>query len=149
MVGPGCRTGLVAGGAADAIGATHSIVITSHFRMPRIILRRSQSKGPIMLLAEFSIWPMDKGESVGAYVARALAVIDQSGLDYRLGPMGTTIEGEWEPVMAVVSQCFRELARDCNRISCSLKIDYRNGHTNRLEAKVASVEKQVGRKLKS
>jgi len=33
-----------------------------------------------MLLAEISIWPMDKGESVGSHVARALDVIDRSGL---------------------------------------------------------------------
>src|SRR3982751_1104662 len=98
-----------------------------------------------MVLAELSIWPMDKGESVGAYVARALEVIDKSGLDYRLGPMGTTIEGDWDPGMAVVSQCFLELASDCNRISCSLKIDYRKDHSGRLDAKVASMEEQIGR----
>ena len=40
-----------------------------------------------MLLAEFSIWPMDKGESVGEYVARCLDVIDRSGLPYKLGPL--------------------------------------------------------------
>ena len=31
-----------------------------------------------MLLAEFSIWPMDKGESVSPYVARCLDIIDRS-----------------------------------------------------------------------
>ena len=32
-----------------------------------------------MLLAEISLWPMDKGESVGVYVAQVLDVIDKSG----------------------------------------------------------------------
>lgn len=101
-----------------------------------------------MLLAEFSIWPMDKGESVGAYVARCLDIVDRSGLPYKLGPLGTCIEGEWPEVMATIQKCYEELARDCNRISCTVKMDWRKGKTGRLESKVASVERQVGRKLK-
>jgi hypothetical protein len=45
---------------------------------------------------------MDKGESVGPYVARALDIVDRSGLPYKLGPLGTCIEGEWPDVMQVV-----------------------------------------------
>ena len=102
-----------------------------------------------MDLAEFSIWPMDKGESVGAYVARALDIVDRSGLPYRLGPLGTCIEGEWDEVMAVIGRCYEALAADCNRITCTVKIDYRKGHAGRLDAKVKSVEEKVGRKLKT
>ena len=36
-----------------------------------------------MVLLEFSISPLDKGQSVSAYVARSLEIIEQSGLDYR------------------------------------------------------------------
>jgi len=36
-----------------------------------------------MVLLEFSIFPLAKGESVGPYVARCLDIIDRSGLDYR------------------------------------------------------------------
>jgi uncharacterized protein (TIGR00106 family) len=102
-----------------------------------------------MLLAEISIWPMDKGESVGAYVARALDVIDRSGLPYKLGPLGTCIEGEWAEVMAVVQRCYEALEKDCNRISYTIKMDWRKGEGGRLESKVASVEKKVGRKLRT
>jgi uncharacterized protein (TIGR00106 family) len=102
-----------------------------------------------MLLAEISIWPMDKGESVGAYVARVLDVIDRSGLPYKLGPLGTCIEGEWAEVMAVVHRCYEALEKDCNRISCTIKLDWRKGQRGRLESKVASVEKKVGRKLRT
>ena len=100
-----------------------------------------------MLLAEFSIWPMDKGESVGKYVARALDIIDRSGLAYKLGPLGTCIEGEWPAVMAVIQQCYEELAKDSNRISCTVKMDWRRGQAGRLESKVQKVEEVVGRKL--
>jgi uncharacterized protein (TIGR00106 family) len=102
-----------------------------------------------MVLAEFSIWPMDKGESVGAYVARALDVVDRSGLPYKLGPLGTCVEGEWDEVMGVIGKCFEALAADSNRIACTVKIDYRKGHAGRLEGKVRSVEEKVGRKLKT
>jgi uncharacterized protein (TIGR00106 family) len=102
-----------------------------------------------MLLAEFSIWPMDKGESVGKYVARALDIIDRSGLPYKLGPLGTCVEGEWSAVMAVIQKCQEELAKDSNRITCTIKCDWRRNKTGRLTAKVDSVERSVGRKLKT
>ena len=102
-----------------------------------------------MLLAEFSMWPMDKGESVGQYVARLLDIIDKSGLPYRLGPLGTCLEGEYGEVMAVIQQCHDALAKDCNRIACTIKMDYRKGHDNMLESKIESVERQLGRKLKT
>jgi uncharacterized protein (TIGR00106 family) len=102
-----------------------------------------------MLLAEFSIWPMDKGQSVSEYVARCLDVIDRSGLPYRLGPMGTALEGEYDDVMAVLKQCFDGLLADCSRVTASVKLDYRKGYTGRLDAKVRRVEEHVGRKLRT
>ena len=101
------------------------------------------------VLLELSMWPVDKGESLSAYVARSLEVIDASGLDYRLGPMGTCIEGEYDQVMAVVKQCFERMAADCNRVTASIKLDYRKDRTGRLSAKVESVEKKVGKKLRT
>ena len=100
-----------------------------------------------MLLAEFSMWPMDKGESVGPYVAHLLDIIDRSGLPYRLGPLGTCIEGDYDTVMNVIRQCHENLAADCRRIACTIKMDWRQGHDNMLETKIQSVEKTLGRKL--
>jgi uncharacterized protein (TIGR00106 family) len=102
-----------------------------------------------MLLAEFSIWPMDKGESVSPYVARALDIVDRSGLPYKLGPLGTCIEGEWPDVMRVIQQCYEALAADSNRIACTVKMDWRKGRAGALDSKTASVEKQIGRKLRT
>jgi uncharacterized protein (TIGR00106 family) len=80
-----------------------------------------------MILLEFSIYPLDKGESVGKYVARAVDIVDRSGLPYRLHAMGTVLEGEWDDCWRVVSQCFRALKKDCKRIEVVLKVDYRAG----------------------
>lgn len=101
-----------------------------------------------MVLLEFSMTPLDKGESVSPYVSRSLEIIDKSGLDYRLNAMGTVLEGEWDEVMAVVKKCYEKMSADCNRITCSIKIDYRQGPKGRLESKIASVESKLGKKLK-
>jgi len=101
-----------------------------------------------MVLLEFSMSPLGKGESVGKYVSRSLDIIDRSRVDYRLNPMGTVLEGEWEEVFSVVHKCFERMRKDCNRISCTIKVDYRKGYSGRLSSKVASVEKHLKRKLK-
>lgn len=102
-----------------------------------------------MVLLEFSISPMDKGASVSEYVARSVDIIDKSGLDYELHSMGTIIEGEIDQVLSVFQQCLETMAADCDRITCSAKLDYRNAGGGRLKSKVASVEKRLGRKLKT
>ena len=48
------------------------------------------------VLAEFSMSPMDKGESVSEYVARSLEIVAESGVAYKLGPMGTCRAGAWD-----------------------------------------------------
>lgn len=101
------------------------------------------------LLLEFSMTPLDKGESVGEFVARSLDIIDRSGISYRLGPMGTCLEGEWDEVISVVKKCFDAMEKDCKRITISMKADYRKGKAGRLQSKVESVEKHLGRKLKT
>lgn len=100
-----------------------------------------------MVLLEFSMSPITKGESVSAYVARSLDIVDKCGLPYRLTPMGTIIEGEWAEVMAVVTACFEAMRTDCDRVSTSIRIDYRAGPGGRLKSKVGSVEQKLGRKL--
>ena len=101
-----------------------------------------------MVLLEFSMSPMDKGESVSNYVSRSLEIISESGIDYRLNPMGTVLEGEWDEVMTVVKQCYETMRSDCKRITCSIKIDYRYEQGGRLVTKMSSVEKRLGKKLK-
>ena len=95
------------------------------------------------VLIHFSIFPTDKGTSVSPYVARAIGIIRESGLPYKMGPMSTAIEGEWETVMGVVERCFAELRQDCDRIYMTLQMDYRKGAVNRIEGKIKSVEQKL------
>lgn len=101
-----------------------------------------------MVVLDFSLFPLGVGESLSTYVARSLDIVDRSGVNYRCHAMGTTLEGELDTVLAVVKQCFEAMAADCNRIECSIKIDYRKGATGRIEGKVASLEQKLGRPLK-
>ena len=100
-----------------------------------------------MVLLEFSMSPFDKGESLGPYVARVLDVVDKSGVPYQLTAMGTILEGEYDAVMNVVRECFKNLEKDCNRISVSIKMDYRKGSNSRIQHKTERLESILGRKL--
>ena len=101
-----------------------------------------------MVVLEFNMFPLDKGESLSQYVARGLDIIDASGLAYRCRAMGALLEGEFDQVMDVVAKCFQAMAADCHRIECSIKLDYRQGRRGRLDSKVRSVEQKLGRELK-
>ena len=101
-----------------------------------------------MVMVELSMFPIDKGESLSKYVARILEVIDQSGVTYRMNPMGTVLEGEWDEVMAVIKKCHQALEQDCSRIATTVKIDYRTGKDRRMDYKIDAVEKKAGKELK-
>jgi uncharacterized protein (TIGR00106 family) len=101
-----------------------------------------------MTLMEFSMIPLDKGDSFSPYVARILRIVDDSGLNYRLNPMGTVVEGEWDDLLHLLTRCFRELEKDCHRISLQVRFDYRKGSESRMESKIQSVLVKAGRSLK-
>lgn len=95
------------------------------------------------VLIHLSMFPTDKGTSVSPYVAKSVRIIRESGLPYKLGPMSTAIEGEWEEVMGVVDRCFKDLKPECSRIYMTIKADYREGAGNRMEGKLRSVKKKL------
>jgi uncharacterized protein (TIGR00106 family) len=95
------------------------------------------------VIVDFSLFPLDKGESLSPYVARSIRIIQESGLPYEFRAMGTSIEGEWEEVMAVVNRCVETMQQDCNRIVLNLKADFRKGPSGRLQRKVESVKEKL------
>lgn len=100
------------------------------------------------VLLEFTMSPLDKGASVGEYVSRSIDIIDRSEIPYRLGPMGTVLEGDWDEVFGIVKQCYERMAEDCVRISVSIKVDARAGEDRRIVSKIESIETRLGRKLR-
>ena len=102
-----------------------------------------------MAIAEFSISPIGKGTSVGEYVARAVDLVDRSGLPYRVNPMGTVVEGPLDEVVALIVRCHKAVAADCERVSTVVKIDDRKGVTGQLDAKVEGIERRLGRRVRT
>uniref|UniRef100_A0A7C4ABJ7 MTH1187 family thiamine-binding protein n=1 Tax=Fundidesulfovibrio putealis TaxID=270496 RepID=A0A7C4ABJ7_9BACT len=97
------------------------------------------------VIAELSIFPIGAGGSLSPYVARAVKVIEESGLPYELGPMGTCIEGEWQEVMDVVGRCFEALRADQDRVYLTLKVDWRAGRAGGIKAKPRAVVQLMGK----
>jgi uncharacterized protein (TIGR00106 family) len=97
------------------------------------------------MLVAFSVTPLGAGEEVGELVAEAVRVVRASGLPNRTDAMFTTVEGEWDEVMAVVKDATEAVAARAPRVGLVLKADIRPGVTGAKEAKVESVERHLGR----
>jgi len=82
------------------------------------------------------------------YVARALEIVDKSGLPYKFTPMGTIVEGEWNEVLELIRRCHQAVGEVAPRVITRIVIDDRRGRTGLIESKVRSVEREVGRELK-
>ncbi len=101
------------------------------------------------MIAEFSIVPLGEGHRFGAVVAESLAIVEKSGLDYRLTAMGTILEGDWDEVFAVIRECHENIRGKSARVATRISIDDRVGARGQLAAKVKSVEDHIGHELRT
>jgi len=99
------------------------------------------------MLASFTILPFGVGEELKEHIAAVVALIDASGLDYRLGAMQTTIEGDQAEVVELIMQCHNLMMKRAPRVLTSITMDDRKGAVGRLQGKVADVEDVLGRKV--
>jgi uncharacterized protein (TIGR00106 family) len=97
------------------------------------------------MIVAFSVTPLGAGEAVGDLVAEAVRVVRESGLPNRTDAMFTTVEGEWDEVMAVVKRAVDAVAVRAPRVSLVLKADLRPGVTDGLTSKVRHVEEYLSR----
>lgn len=95
------------------------------------------------MLVAFSITPLGIGEEVGEVVAEAIRVVRASGLPNHTDSMFTTIEGEWDEVMAVIKAAVDAAADRAPRVGLTLKADIRPGVENALTSKVETVERYL------
>jgi uncharacterized protein (TIGR00106 family) len=95
------------------------------------------------VLVAFSVTPLGVGDGVAEYVADAVRVVRESGLPNRTDAMFTTVEGDWDEVMAVVKQAVDAVAARAPRVSMVLKADIRPGATGALTAKMESLERHL------
>jgi uncharacterized protein (TIGR00106 family) len=96
------------------------------------------------MLVAFSVTPLGGvGDGVSQAVADAVRVVRESGLPNETTSMFTTIEGEWDEVMAVVKRATEAVQAVAPRVSLVIKADIRPGHTGQLTAKVERVEQHL------
>jgi len=99
------------------------------------------------MLASFTVLPFGVGEELSTFVAQALSIVEKSGLNYRLGAMQTTLEGDPEEVMNVIMECHKRVLTVAPRVLTNITIDERINATDRLTGKIADVEKVLGKEL--
>ncbi len=94
------------------------------------------------MIAAFSIAPAgpDDEGSYAVAVAEAVRIVRASGLPNETTSMFTSIEGEWDEVMAVIKECVETMAARHPRVSLVVKADIRPGHDGMLSSKVERVE---------
>lgn len=95
------------------------------------------------MIIAFSVTPLGAGADVGQAVAEAVRIVRASGLPNRTDAMFTTIEGEWDEVMAVVKAATDVVLATAPRCSLVLKADIRPGVTDAMTSKVETVERYL------
>ena len=101
------------------------------------------------MVVNFTIVPIDKDCSLSAKVAEVLKIVSESEIDYKLHSMGTILEGEWDEIMGLIKKCHKKISKDSDRVLTTITIDDRKGRTGRITGKVKSVERKLGKKLKT
>ena len=103
------------------------------------------------MLAELELIPIGTQDaSLSTLLADVAKLVDQSGLDYRVGPMGTVVEGDWDRILALAKRCHQALLKSSDRVMTTIRIDDRKDKpgTGRIVQKVQSLETKVGTPLK-
>lgn len=95
---------------------------------------------------EVSVVPIGGvGTSLSGYVARAVRILKESGLQYELTAMGTIISGDLDSIMRVIQKmhesCFQS---DIARVLTTIRIDDRRDCSATPERKVRSVVEKLG-----
>jgi uncharacterized protein (TIGR00106 family) len=102
------------------------------------------------VLVEFAMFPTDKGDSISEYVSRIIEMMDKGSIPYKLTSMGTIFEVETlEEAFNIINLAYKQLEYDCKRVYSTVKLDIRKGKAGRITQKIESVERKLGKKVKS
>lgn len=104
-----------------------------------------------MAIAAVSLSPVGVGVSVSAYVAAAIAVLEQQDrVEWKLDSMFTTLEGEPDDLFAVIREMQEAvLAAGCERVGTVIKMDDRRDRSVSAAEKVAAVEQKLAERAGS
>lgn len=96
------------------------------------------------VIIDLCVVPLGVGVSVSKYVAACHEIIKGAGLKSELHAYGTNIEGDWDPVFAVVKECHKRIHEmGAPRITTTIKAGTRTDRDQTMADKVASVIEKV------
>jgi uncharacterized protein (TIGR00106 family) len=84
------------------------------------------------MIAELRLTPVSSGTPFARLVADILPILVESPLQYQVHAMGTTLEGELEPILDVLRRCHEVLRKHANRVLLELSIDDRQASEGEL-----------------
>jgi uncharacterized protein (TIGR00106 family) len=97
------------------------------------------------VLMQFAIFPTDKGVSVSKEVSSIIEMLRVSGVAYKLGSMGTTVETDtFENALEILKKSYELLESNSDRVYASVNFDIRKGQANRMDKKIESIERKIG-----
>lgn len=97
------------------------------------------------VLANFAIFPTDKGTSVSKYVSQVIYMIKESGVDYKLTSMATIIETEtFSEALEIINKAYEILEPHSERVYCTATFDIKKSKTGRINNKIKSIEDKIG-----
>ncbi len=98
-----------------------------------------------MAIAEVSIVPIGTAKtSVSEYVSEAVSILKDSGMKYKLTPMGTILEGDIKDVMEIIARMHETpFEKNAKRVYTTIKIDDRRDIRAKMEKKVKSVMEKM------
>jgi len=96
------------------------------------------------VILDLCVVPIGVGVSVSRYVAACQPVLTEAGLKPHLHAYGTTVEGDWDKVLAAVKRCHEVIHEmGAPRISTTIKLGTRTDRKQTMEDKVRSVEEKL------
>ena len=98
-----------------------------------------------MAIAEVSVVPIGTAKTgVSEYVAGAVRILKESGLKYKLTPMGTIVEGDIKDVLEVIAKMHETpFNNNAARVYNTIKIDDRRDIKAEMDNKVKSVMEKL------
>jgi uncharacterized protein (TIGR00106 family) len=96
------------------------------------------------MFVAFAIYPTDLSHE-SEDITRIIEILEAAGLKYRVGPMGTVVEGEWDQVVAAIRRCHEVVASRHERVLTTVVIDEQRGGEHRLDDLVRSIEHHTWR----
>lgn len=94
------------------------------------------------MIVQFSIYPMDSTH-IARDLRKVVDMLKDVGLEPRVGPIGTCVEGEWATVMPAIQECHKMMSTAHERVITTIIIDDAGPAEHTIREAVDAVEPQA------